>query len=78
MPCTAGVIVHVASVSKDHQECGDREGGHCGDHNILLHVLLYVGLCDGLKEYRADIAIGQRPFEGGKIVAVAGVYQSLL
>ncbi len=43
-----------------------------------FHILLYVGLCDGLKEYRADIALGQRPFEGGKIVEIAGVYQSLL
>ncbi len=33
------------------------------------HVLLYLGIREGLKGYRGKIAIGQHPFEGGKIVS---------
>ncbi len=39
------------------------------DSLILAHILLYLRLCEGLKNYRTDVAIGQHPFEGGKIVA---------
>ncbi len=36
---------------------------------LVVHILLYARLCEGLEGYRGKIAIGQHPFEGGKIVA---------